>query len=183
MRAASNRAFSEPSRRLGLHVGVPILSGIAGTLVATQAQAADLAATTARCTRSGLAQLAQFIQFQELPEGTHCQGLALHDVAVLAVLALVVIASIRFRHVTQQRKLELARTMIEQGLEPPNELLGNLAGNDLRRGVVLMFASLGIIVAALFSHNSGMGAAGLVPGFIGVGYLVSHRFARRAPRR
>lgn len=130
-----------------------------------------------------MAELAGILQFHELPEGTHCQGLALHDVAILAVLALVVIASIRFRHVTQQRKLELARTMIEQGLEPPADLMGNLTGNDLRRGLVLLFASLGIIVAAAFSHNSGMGAAGLVPGFIGLGYVVSHRFARRAPRQ
>ena len=62
-------------------------SGLGALLVATHAHAADLAATTARCTRAGLGELAALIRFHEVPEGTHCQGLALHDVAVLAVLA------------------------------------------------------------------------------------------------
>jgi hypothetical protein len=116
----------------------------------------------------------------ELPE---CRGVQGVDIALIGVIALVIIAVIRFRHATARRKLDLARRMVEQGMEPPEDLFGSKAGNDLRRGLVLLFAGAGLLIASHFSGGDKLSPAGLIPGFIGIGYLVSHRFAVRRKRR
>lgn len=110
-----------------------------------------------------------------------CSGFRAFDLAFLAVVALIVISAIRFRHATTRRKLELARRMVEKGLEPPPELVGANNGSDLRRGLVLVSTGLGLLVASMFGSGNGISPAGLIPGFIGVGYLISHRFAVSRP--
>ena len=77
----------------------------------------------------------------------------------------------------EHKRLDLARRLIEQGLEPPQELLAAPARNDLRRGLVLGFAGLGLVVAGMLLGDRGLAAGGLVPAFIGGGYLVSFRLA------
>lgn len=98
-------------------------------------------------------------------------------IVVLALAALVVIALGRMRLVAEQKRLELARRLIEQGHEPPAELLAAPARNDLRRGLVLGFAGLGLVVAGMVLADRGLAAGGLVPAFIGAGYLLSFRIA------
>ncbi len=98
-------------------------------------------------------------------------------VVALALVALVVIALGRMRLSAEQRRLELARRLLEQGIEPPAELLSAPARNDLRRGLVLGFAGLGLVVAGMVLGDRGLAAGGLVPAFIGGGYLVSFRMA------
>jgi hypothetical protein len=100
--------------------------------------------------------------------------------AFLALSALVVIALGRMRLVTEQKRLDLARRLVEQGLEPPNGLLTAPAKNDMRRGIVLVAAGLGLLVAGLVLGDRGLAAGGLVPAFIGAGYLVSFRLAMRS---
>ena len=112
-----------------------------------------------------------------------CNGFRTFDLAFLAVIALIVISAIRFRHATARRRLELARRMVEQGLEPPADLLGTTQGSDLRRGLVLVFTGVGFLIASLVAGGDGLRPAGLIPGFIGLGYLVSHRFAIRQGQR
>ncbi|GEM_PF-2118259 len=107
-----------------------------------------------------------------------CEGFQAFDLAFLAIVALIVISTIRFRHATARRRLELARRMVEKGLEPPPELLGARRANDLRRGLVLVCTGVGLVLASMFG-NGDLSTAGLIPGFIGVGYLISHRFAVR----
>jgi hypothetical protein len=107
-----------------------------------------------------------------------CDGIRTFDFAFLAVVALIVISAIRFRHATMGRRLELARKMVERGLEPPPELVGASTGNDLRRGIVLVCTGVGLLLASIAGGSEGLSPAGLIPGFIGVGYLISHRFAR-----
>lgn len=109
--------------------------------------------------------------------GQPCGGLQVWDLVFLAVVALVLVAAIRFRHLTVQRRLELARRMVERGLEPPGELWGASPAGDLRRGVVLVCAGLGLLVTSYVSARPGLAPAGLIPGFIGLGYLLSYRFA------
>ena len=106
-----------------------------------------------------------------------CSGFRAFDLAFLAVVALIVIAAIRFRHATARRRLELASRMVEKGIEPPPELVGARKGNDLRRGLVLVCTGIGLTLASWLSNAGGVSPAGLIPGFIGLGYLVSHRFA------
>lgn len=116
------------------------------------------------------------------PSVPACGGFRAFDLAFLAVVALIVISAIRFRHATTRRRLELARRMVEKGLEPPPELVGAQNGSDLRRGLVLVFTGIGLLLASLLGGGTELSPAGLIPGFIGVGYLVSHRFAVRGGR-
>lgn len=111
-------------------------------------------------------------------------GSLLLDISFLALLVIAVIAVVRLRQRTEQNRLELARQYIEKGMEPPQSLFPSAAGNDLRRGIVLVFTGLGLLCASLvasgWSHGvQGLGPAGLIPGFIGLGYLVSYAFAVR----
>jgi hypothetical protein len=112
----------------------------------------------------------------------HCSGFQAFDLAFLAVVALIVISAIRFRHATTRRRLELARRMVEKGLEPPPELVGANNGSDLRRGVVLVSTGVGLLLASMLGNGDGISPAGLIPGFIGIGYLISHRFAVTRPQ-
>jgi hypothetical protein len=112
-----------------------------------------------------------------------CSGFRAFDLAFLAVVALIVISAIRFRHATTHRRLELARRMVEKGIEPPPELVGANHGSDLRRGLVLVSTGVGLLLASMVGGGEGLSPAGLIPGFIGIGYLVSHRFAVSKPPR
>lgn len=125
-----------------------------------------------------LGNLLEFDMFFEV-QSPPCGGAAAFDVAFLAVVALIVISAIRFRHATARRRLDLARRMVEKGMEPHADLLGARQGNDLRRGLVLVFTGIGLVLASSFGGGEGLSPVGLIPGFIGIGYLVSHRFAHR----
>ncbi|MCA9696649.1 MAG: hypothetical protein KC431_03910 [Myxococcales bacterium] len=111
-----------------------------------------------------------------------CSGFGSFDIAFLAVVSLIIISAIRFRHATTRRRLDLARRMVEKGLEPPPELVGAQVGNDLRRGLVLVSTGVGLLLASMLGGDRSLSPAGLIPGFIGLGYLVSHRFAVSKPK-
>jgi len=109
------------------------------------------------------------------------------DIAFLALLVIGVIAVVRIRQRSEQNRLDLARQYIEKGMEPPPTLFPSAAGNDLRRGIVLMFSGVGLLVASLVASGwsagiQGLGSAGLIPGFIGLGYLVSYACAMRGKK-
>lgn len=109
------------------------------------------------------------------------------DVAFLSLLVVGVIAVVRIRQRSEQNRLDLARQYIERGMEPPATLFPSAAGNDLRRGIVLMFSGVGLLVASLLASGwsagvQGLGSAGLIPGFIGLGYLVSYACAMRGKK-
>ena len=112
--------------------------------------------------------------------GTRCDGMRGLGIAILALAALVVIALGRMRLHTEQKRLDLARQLVEQGMEPPPGLLMGPARTDLRKGVVLLFAGAGILAAGLLLGDRGLSAGALVPEFIGVGYLVSFWLASRS---
>jgi hypothetical protein len=111
-----------------------------------------------------------------------CHGFRAGDVAVLGFVALLLVAAMRFRHMLARRRLDLARQMVERGLEPPRDLLDAPHRDDLRRGIVLLFLAAGIAVASAFSHEGRVSPFGLVPGFVGLGYLLSHFLAARRSR-
>jgi hypothetical protein len=95
----------------------------------------------------------------------------------LGLMAVVVIALGRMRLQTEQRRLEVVRRLVEQGLTPPRPLLEGPARKDRRKGVVLVFAGTGLVAAGFVLGDRGLAAAGLIPAFIGLGYLVSYRLA------
>ncbi len=108
-----------------------------------------------------------------------CPGGRASGIVFTVVAGVVVLGVAGMRLLLEQRRLEVARTLLEQGREPPAALLAGTAGADLRRGVVLVFAGLGLLLAGLLKGSHGVASAGLVPVFIGLGYLVSHRLAVR----
>ncbi len=121
------------------------------------------------------------------PGACNSGGSLVLDIAFLALLVIGVIAVVRIRQRTEQNRLELARKYIEKGMNPPPTLFPSAAGNDLRRGIVLVFTGLGLLCASLvasgWSHGvQGLGPAGLIPGFIGLGYLVSYACAVRGKK-
>jgi uncharacterized protein DUF6249 len=79
------------------------------------------------------------------------------------------------------------RAMVEKGMEIPPSLIGDRArrsSDDLRRGLVLVGAGLGLsLVFALVHLNgqsgSGLWSVGLVPMLMGGGYLVAWRVEPR----
>jgi len=121
------------------------------------------------------------------PGACNSGGSLVLDIAFLSLLVIGVIAVVRIRQRTEQNRLELARKYIEKGMNPPPALFPSAAGNDLRRGIVLVFTGLGLLCASLvasgWSHGvQGLGPAGLIPGFIGLGYLVSYAAAVRGKK-
>ena len=110
------------------------------------------------------------------------RGLPVLGLGLLGLAAVVVLALGRMRLANEHKRLDVAQKLIEQGMEPPASLLANPARNDLRKGIVLLFAGGGLLAAGLLTADRGMAAGALVPEFIGAGYLVSFWLAARARR-
>jgi hypothetical protein len=113
-------------------------------------------------------------------EAEACGSLRGVAFAVLGLAAIVMIAIGRMRMATEHKRLEVARRLVEQGIDPPAALLMGPARNDMRRGVVLMFAGVGMFVAGVVGDHRALMAAGLVPEFVGIGYLLSYWLAARS---
>jgi hypothetical protein len=112
------------------------------------------------------------------PHSARPCGSGMGHVAVFGVIALVFIAALRFRYAASAARIDLARRMVERGMNPPAEIFSANPRNDLRRGLVLLGAGAGLLVYGYASNPDAPSVAGLIPVFIGIGYLLSHRFAR-----
>jgi hypothetical protein len=171
-----------------LALGAGLLTwGIAGTAMASELlrfspMSPVLDASVVQGCSGGIGFALEFDSMLFEARAPNCAGFQAFDLAFLAVVALIVISAIRFRHATTRRRLELARRMVEKGLEPPPELVGANNGGDLRRGLVLVSTGVGLLLASMLGNNDGISPAGLIPGFIGIGYLISHRFAVTNPQ-
>ncbi|MCB9568463.1 MAG: hypothetical protein H6710_14830 [Myxococcales bacterium] len=117
----------------------------------------------------------------ELGGGGSCQSSWIVDFSALLFFFSTVVLVVRMRLRAEERRLELARRFVEQGMEPPAALFPSAARSDLRRGVVLVFAGLGLLAAG--SSEGHFGSVGLIPGFIGLGYLVSFGLSERLSDR
>ncbi len=106
-------------------------------------------------------------------EGTPAEIIV--PIVFFASIVAIVMGVISVRHQTARRRLDLARVMVERGMEPSADLLGQRVDRnvDLRRGVVLCFLGVGIVLAGAL-NRAPEGMMGLIPGFIGLGYLVSY---------
>jgi len=105
-------------------------------------------------------------------------------VAFFATILLVVVATLMFRQRRNAQVHETLRLMVEKGAEIPPELLTRPESQhgDLRRGLVLIAlgSSLAIAIGLIDGFAGGSWAVGLVPAFIGVGYLIVWRYSQRA---
>lgn len=133
----------------------------------------------------GLEGLRLGLDWGDTPAGSGAggpRGLPVLGLGLLGLAAVVVLALGRMRLANEHKRLDVAQKLIEQGMEPPASLLANPARNDLRKGIVLLFAGGGLLAAGLLTADRGMAAGALVPEFIGAGYLVSYWLAARATR-
>jgi hypothetical protein len=104
-------------------------------------------------------------------------------VAFFLTILLVVISTLALRYRRHAQTQETLRLMIEKGTEIPPELLTPPMSqySDLRRGLILLGAglSLSILIALIQGFGSGSWAVGLIPAFIGAGYLIVWRYSQR----
>jgi hypothetical protein len=113
-------------------------------------------------------------------------------VSLLAVFGfpVAIVAVIMFSGWAKTRSLHrTVRMMVEKGQPVPPELLSSPAAApvtvrpwyDLRRGIVLVSVGVGVVMFFGISAgwDNGVWALGLIPGLIGLGYLLAWRLAYR----
>jgi hypothetical protein len=116
-------------------------------------------------------------------------------IAIISILAVfgfpvAIVAVIMFSSWARTRSLHrTVRMMVEKGQPVPPELLASPAAApvtvrpwyDLRRGIVLVSVGVGVIMFFGISAgwDNGVWALGLIPGLIGLGYLLAWRLAYR----
>src|SRR5438093_4040056 len=113
-------------------------------------------------------------------------------ISLLAVFGfpVAIVAVIMFSSWARTRSLHrTVRMMVEKGQPVPPELLSSPAAApvtvrpwyDLRRGIVLVSIGVGVIMFFGISAgwDNGVWALGLIPGLIGLGYLLAWRLAYR----
>ncbi len=118
-------------------------------------------------------------------------------IAILSIICVfgfpvAIVAVIMFSSWARTRSLHrTVRMMVEKGQPIPPSLLSTPAAvsaaaglrpwYDLRRGIVLMAVGVGIIMFFGISAgwDEGVWALGLIPGLIGVGYILAWRLAYR----
>jgi hypothetical protein len=116
-------------------------------------------------------------------------------IAIISVLAVfgfpvAIVAVIMFSSWARTRSLHrTVRMMVEKGQPVPPELLSSPAAApvivrpwyDLRRGIVLVSVGVGVVMFFGISAgwDNGVWALGLIPGLIGLGYLLAWRLAYR----
>jgi hypothetical protein len=105
------------------------------------------------------------------------------------LLILLVAGLVVTEHRKDRMKFEERRLMIERGLTPPEDpsKLPRTPDHYLRRGVVLLFLGLGLVLSPVLLLDISPGsfgrvaaASGIVIGLLGVGNLVYYRLSRRA---
>jgi hypothetical protein len=116
-----------------------------------------------------------------MPGGFDVVGLA----AVLGTFGapiLIVLATSLLQYRKQRQLQETLRLMIEKGAEIPPELLAppDAPYKDLRRGLVLVGVGLALVllIGLTAGFEEGAWAVGLIPGLIGVAYLIVWRLSR-----
>lgn len=111
-------------------------------------------------------------------------------ISLLAVFGfpVAIVAVIMFSGWAKSRSLHrTVRMMVEKGQPVPPELFATGAGAplrpwyDLRRGIVLLSVGFGLMMffGLTAGWDEGVWALGLIPGLIGLGYILAWRLANR----
>ncbi|RMG94630.1 MAG: hypothetical protein D6705_15695 [Deltaproteobacteria bacterium] len=110
--------------------------------------------------------------------GAPCPGGGPRTLAFVSIFGAVVVLVAWMRLAAENRRLDVVRRLVEAGRDVPPQLLTGTAIMDLRRGIVLMAAGVGLVLAGWLVHSRAW-AVGIVPACIGMGYLVSYRLGLR----
>ncbi len=107
-------------------------------------------------------------------------------IVFFGIILLIILVISYFRHQRMKKFFELYAKYAESGQPIPEMLMHTgLYTNrlkkvsTLRRGVIWMAIGLGIILYFFISDNSNEWALGLIPLFIGIGYIVIHIFEKK----
>ncbi len=116
--------------------------------------------------------------------GSEDQDVEIVPIAFFLTILVVVIATLGLRYRKHAQTQETLRLMIEKGAEIPPELLTPPVSHygDLRRGLILAGTGLSLSIAIGLMRGFGGGgwALGLIPLFIGAGYLIVWRYSQQA---
>lgn len=94
---------------------------------------------------------------------------------LVAIVAVIQWARLR----REQRLHETIRQMVDRGVDVPLQAFLPPPRNDQRRGVLLVMLGTGLTIACGAAAGWSGAAVGLVPGLVGLGYLVAHRLESR----
>ncbi len=112
------------------------------------------------------------------------QQVEIIPLAFFLTILVAVIAPLILRYRKHAQTQETLRLMIEKGAEIPPELLTPPVSQygDLRRGLILVGAGLALSIAIglMQGFEGGSWALGLIPLFIGAGYLIVWRYSQQA---
>ncbi len=107
-------------------------------------------------------------------------------VAMFALIFAIVVAALYASFRKDRQHHETIRLALERGGEIPPALLlpRRKPRSDLRRGILLLCAGLGLMVL-LFktAKESGSWTAALIPIFLGIGYLVVHKLEGKSAKQ
>ena len=108
-----------------------------------------------------------------------------HFSSFIFVILLIIILTTS-KYFRQKRMQELHLKYLEAGKEIPadmNKMFREYRNNPLRRAVVLIMVGLGIMVSMYFivpSDAPNVWTIGLIPLFIGIGFLIVHFFEKKS---
>jgi hypothetical protein len=122
--------------------------------------------------------------FDSVPSGAMLTAVPL---AFFLTILLGVVSTLLFRYRKHGQLQETLRLMIEKGADiPPGLITPPLSPyGDLRRGLTLVGAGLSLMIflGLVVGFDTGVWAVGLIPAFIGAGYLIVWGLSRRAESR
>jgi hypothetical protein len=94
----------------------------------------------------------------------------------------IVVASLVYRFRRDKQRLDTVRFLAEKGQDIPVELLVARAKSTsigtLKAGLVLLLGGAGLSISLLLAHVTDAAGFGLIPGFIGLAYLIVWRVDR-----
>ncbi len=102
-----------------------------------------------------------------------------------ACLVMVIGGTLYYRFRRDAQRHETIRLMVEKGAEIPPQLLvtRKRQGSDLKRGILLLAAGAGLSTfLAIVSKQDPAWSLGLVPAFIGAGYLLTWKLQSQRGR-
>jgi hypothetical protein len=125
-------------------------------------------------------QLAEVLKRRASADDEHESPLAEFGVPVafFVFLTIIVVANLYSGYRKDRSKQETLRLMVEKGAQIPVELIQPppKRTNDLRRGLLLLTAGLGLVLfLAILNQSPRLWSVGLVPVLLGTGYLAAWR--------